>query len=149
MLIIHRGRLVSEGEPSDLRGGAAGKQIVRIEGRGALEAFEKAFGALGCEVSELRVVSGEGERALVRARLDATDDADLVERVFSAVAEAGLVLRELRRQEASLEDVFADLTTEDVGEDEEAAGEAAEEDSDAAEEEADHAEDDEDDEEAR
>ena len=33
------------------------------------------------------------------------------ERIFSAVAAAGLVLRGLKREQASLEDVFAALTT--------------------------------------
>jgi hypothetical protein len=42
------------------------------------------------------------------------DNTDVAERVFQAAAEAGVVLRELRREQTSLEDVFASLTTKEA-----------------------------------
>lgn len=107
VLIIHQGKMVSEGEPGGLRAGLVKKQLIRLEGRGAVGAWKKALGA----VPEVRVgkVATKGG-GLVTAKLEA-DHPDAVEAVFAAVVKAGLVLRELRRQEASLEDVFRDLTT--------------------------------------
>jgi ABC-2 type transport system ATP-binding protein len=115
VLILSKGRLVSEGTPGSLRGRAAGREIIRFEGRGAEDAFRKALAKLaGVTVDELRTVQGEGARALVRGRLTVADGGeDVAEAVFQAIAGAGLVLRELRRQETSLEDVFAELTTKE------------------------------------
>jgi len=125
VLIIHKGKLVSEGEPTTLRGQMAGRQVIQLEGRGAEAAFQAALDGLeGVRlVDAIRVVSGTGDAQVVRARLE-SDDPDAAERVFAAVAAAGLALRELRRREASLEDVFTDLTTTDeAAEDEPATNE--------------------------
>jgi hypothetical protein len=65
--------------------------------------------------ASVRSIGEASDASIVRAELE-SEDADVVERVFAAVVSAGLVLRELRRQEASLEDVFADLTTHDAEE---------------------------------
>ena len=55
----------------------------------------------------LQPISGDR----VEGRLESGGDPDASERIFRAVADAGLVLRELRSHQASLEDVFANLTT--------------------------------------
>ncbi len=114
VLIINKGRLVSVGQPTTLRSGTT-RQHVFVEVRGTRGAVEECLRG----VSSARVVSvgeagGYRDASVVRAELEA-EDADVVERVFAAVVGAGLVLRELRRQEASLEDVFADLTTKEAG----------------------------------
>ncbi|MFW5921010.1 MAG: hypothetical protein ACOCUS_04165, partial [Polyangiales bacterium] len=44
-------------------------------------------------------------------RVETDPGQQATEAVFRAVAEAGLALRELRTESATLEDVFADLTT--------------------------------------
>ncbi|QQR89272.1 MAG: hypothetical protein IPJ88_13810 [Myxococcales bacterium] len=51
---------------------------------------------------------------LVRARVEVDSDPQVAERIFEAASEAGVVLRELRAESASLEDVFAELTTTEV-----------------------------------
>jgi ABC-2 type transport system ATP-binding protein len=106
VLIIHKGRLVSEGDPRSLRSTSASQRI-HVEVRGAVHdvraCLERVERARVLDVAEAGV-------GTVRAELE-SDDADAVERVFAAVVQGGLVLRELRRQEASLEDVFAALTT--------------------------------------
>ncbi|HEY8428190.1 MAG TPA: ATP-binding cassette domain-containing protein, partial [Sandaracinaceae bacterium] len=109
VLIISKGRLVSEGDPSELRSRAT-KQELALEVRGSRDALVACLE----KVSDVRLVSTDAPRdgSIVRAKLEA-DDPDAGERVFAAVVAAGLVLRELRRQEASLEDVFADLTTKE------------------------------------
>jgi hypothetical protein len=47
---------------------------------------------------------------LIRLTLEA-ETIDVAERVFQTAAAANIVLRELRREQTSLEDVFATLTT--------------------------------------
>ncbi len=107
VLILSKGKLVSEGKPESLRDEIAGKETIKIVGRGAKDAFQKALGSIeGVTVGRLTEKDG-----LVTGDVEANGVADASERVFSAVAGAGLVLRELRRQQVSLEDVFADLTT--------------------------------------
>lgn len=114
VLILSRGRLVSEGTPGSLGSRAAGREVLRIEGRGTKQAFEEALASVAGLVVEGLEAEGEGARAIVRARLSlGANDDDLAESVFRAVAAAGLALRELRRQETSLEDVFAELTTKE------------------------------------
>lgn len=138
VLIISKGKLVSQGDPRALRGTGPSDRIqVEVRGesstvRGCLEAIE------GVSVVSIAGGSGasyRGVAAPVRAELESSDP-DAVERVFAAVVKAGLVLRELRRQEQSLEDVFADLTTDEEAADEEDAADAPEPDEEKEEEEA-------------
>lgn len=115
VLILHRGKLVSEGEPSALRG-VSSHQTISLTARAEPSALAEALDGLdGLRVAGIRKKKGvapDPERApVVTATIEAEGDPDAVERVFAAVAEAGIVLRELRHKHASLEDVFADLTT--------------------------------------
>src|SRR5690606_20352261 len=108
VLIINKGKLVSEGGPRALRGSGRSDRI-QVEVRGEAAAVRACLESVG-EVS-VAALTGGGETP-VRAELESSDP-DAVERIFAAVVEAGLVLRELRRHEQSLEDVFADLTTDE------------------------------------
>ena len=115
VLIIHDGRLVGEGAPGDLRAAGAGGQILALEARaprGRLEAIVRGVVGVG-SVLDASMLDPESDAApRVRLRVEASG-ADVAEAIFQAVAEAGLRLRELRRESMSLEDVFARLTTED------------------------------------
>ncbi len=123
VLIINKGRLVSEGDPRALRGATTSADRIQVEVRGELEAARASLES----VTGVKVLSasGGGDEP-VRAELEASDD-DAVERVFAAVVKAGLVLRELRRQERSLEDVFVNLTTHEATTAEESADDEDEE----------------------
>jgi ABC-2 type transport system ATP-binding protein len=114
VLILDRGRLVSSGKPDELRLGGDGLRGLWLEA--------KVDGARLCDL--LTAVPGvrgvtlpEGSAAeVVRARVE-TSGAEIdqvAERVFRAVANAGIDLRELKREDRSLEDVFARLTTNDA-----------------------------------
>ena len=111
VVIIDQGKLVSTGAPGQLRGGGAGEQILTVEARADEDALVKALSDVhGLKPSpEVQTLGG----GVVRARLETTADAedDVSEDVFHAIAQAGLALRELRREAASLEDVFTRLTT--------------------------------------
>ena len=113
VLIIHRGRLVGEGEPGQLRIASQGGQVITLEGRAERARLEQVVGAVaGVRViAEATVLSVEPP--IVRLKLE-VDGGEVAEAVFKAVAQAGLVLRELRREQTSLEDVFAKLTTREA-----------------------------------
>ncbi len=112
VLILNKGQLVSEGDPARLRDGATGQEEVVLSGRGDEAAFRAALEVV--EGVRIKSISGraDGERTLVSATLEASDP-DAAEHVFRAIADAGLTLRELRRKQASLEDVFSRLTTKE------------------------------------
>jgi len=112
VLIIHQGKLVGEGRPDELRSRAAqgAGQFVVLEGRGSMSQFDEAVRSVP---AVQRVAHAEHEDGIVRMRIETEPRAEVAEDVFRAVAKAGLALRELRREAASLEDVFAHLTTAD------------------------------------
>jgi ABC-2 type transport system ATP-binding protein len=116
VLIIHEGRLVGEGTPGDLRvQGVSGQQIT-VEARGdreqVLAVLARVEGVR--KVVESSVLQPDPVNPLVRARLETEANPSIAEAIFSAAASAGFVLRELRRDKTSLEDVFASLTTEEA-----------------------------------
>jgi ABC-2 type transport system ATP-binding protein len=103
VVIIDRGQLKFTGRPDELRGGSA----IAIEARAEPERIRSALAGVEGVLS----IASDG----FKARLEVTGDLDAcAERVFRAVANAGIDLRELRRAEASLEDVFARLTTQEA-----------------------------------
>jgi ABC-2 type transport system ATP-binding protein len=110
VLIIHRGKLVGEGAPGELRKAGEGVQVYALEGRGERERFESVLKNVE-GVTKILDVALLDKDAL-RIRLEAKSGAD--EAIFSAIAGSGLVLRELKREQTSLEDVFASLTTTEV-----------------------------------
>jgi ABC-2 type transport system ATP-binding protein len=114
VLIINKGRLVGEGVPGELRSAEQGGQVLVVEARAARGELEATLTAVPgvrrvLDVSELE----EGAPPLVRVRLG-VEAREVAEAVFAASAKAGFTLRELRREQSSLEDVFASLTTADA-----------------------------------
>lgn len=108
VIIINKGRIVGEGAPADLRVSGSGGEVIVLEGKGELARFSETVD----RVKGVRRImdSATLDGGHVRLRLEA-DSADVAEDVFAAIAEAGLRLRELHREQTSLEDVFASLTT--------------------------------------
>jgi ABC-2 type transport system ATP-binding protein len=113
VLIIHRGRLVGEGEPGSLRAARAGEQVLIVEAHADRAKVEGLFGKLDGVLRIADVTVLQGDPPLVRARIEA-GAGEVAEAVFRAASGAGVVLRELRRDQASLEDVFTNLTTRDA-----------------------------------
>lgn len=110
VVIIDEGRVVGEGDPRTLRGRAGGARLVHFIGLGTTEAYRRALE--GMEVVALDALAIPGEAEGVRGRVSLGEEAR-VEDVFRAIAAAGLALRELRSEAASLEEVFTSLTTEE------------------------------------
>ena len=114
VLILHNGELKLEGATSSIRltMGGQSAQLLSLVGRGERAALEAAVaGASGVR----RIVDAHDlDGGLVRLRIEAEGRPEVAEDVFRSVAAAGLVLRELRSEAISLEDVFAQLTTQDA-----------------------------------
>jgi ABC-2 type transport system ATP-binding protein len=125
VLIIDRGRVVGEGAPSELRTRSESVAGLVLEGRGAQARFEETLRAVpGVRaIGEVTVLEASASEPLLRITL-AVDSPDVADAVFPALAQAGLKLRELRRQETSLEEVFASLTHHDRAAEAAAAAEA-------------------------
>lgn len=111
VVIIKQGRKVAEGVPSTLRTTAEGKQVVRLAGPGEAEAFERALDGLGA----VRGISVDKAAPAGTVRLAITTEPgdEAIDAIFRSVVAAGLGLRELSREQVALEDVFAELTTEE------------------------------------
>ncbi len=123
VMIIDRGRLVESGTAAELARRVQGGAEVRLVLRGDAEAFaaslRKHLAEARCEAGEGREMAegekvaagGEGGTDETRLRLFHPDrEAPLAESAFRAAVEAGAVLLEMRRGQASLEDVFHRLT---------------------------------------
>lgn len=115
VIIIDKGRLVSSGRPEELRGGGEGLRSLTLEARAPVEKLQAALSTLEGALRGAPSIEPIGGDGVVRARLEVQGAAldRTAERVFRAVADAGIDLRELKREDASLEDVFARLTTQE------------------------------------
>jgi ABC-2 type transport system ATP-binding protein len=115
VIILDKGRLVSVGRPDELRSAGEGVRALLLEARVEASLLKSAL----TNVSSLRgapTLSVVGDQGVVRARVE-VNAAELdraAEQVFRAVADAGIDLRELKREDTSLEDVFARLTTQEA-----------------------------------
>ncbi len=111
-VIIRAGQKVSEGRLDELRAVSKGAQILKLAGPGPFERFLEVL--VGLPVVRRCVHEPGGYRddgSTSRFLLEIEPGNEAVDAVFRAVVSAGLTLRELRRDGATLEDVFADLTT--------------------------------------
>jgi len=106
LLILSRGRMAAEGSVAGLlasRSGAA-RYVVEVEGQGAAEALGALAGVAGHRAEP---VDGR-----LRVHLEARGDEELRPAIFSLARDRGWTLWELHREQASLEQVFRDLTSE-------------------------------------
>jgi ABC-2 type transport system ATP-binding protein len=108
VVIIHKGKVVREGAPDELRA-ASGRErafVLRTKANG--DAITAALdGMSGLRGTDVRADAG-ATRVIVRV---ADESDDVAETIFARVAKAGLSLRELTEAKgASLEDVFSLLT---------------------------------------
>jgi len=113
VMIIDRGRLVESGTAAELARRVQGGAEVRLVLRGDVEAFAACLRRRLAE-ADCRTEGGPvepPEEGGTRLRLLHPDrESPLAEAAFRAAVEADAVILELRRGEASLEDVFHRLT---------------------------------------
>lgn len=110
-IVIDRGRLVAEGTIEELRARQKASTVT-IRARDPKRAAEAAISATS-GVSLLSAVTDDAasERRTLRVSLDSTQNADsLVEALVHALTQAGVGLHAIVPEQASLEQVFSELT---------------------------------------
>jgi ABC-2 type transport system ATP-binding protein len=111
VLIIDKGRIVADGDPDQLAGSMEGGVAYRIAVVGDRAEVEAAFGSAPFLASI--AFAGESDGAHL-FDLRGKDKAEIGEEIFRFAVDREFVLRELHREVASLESVFASLTVGDV-----------------------------------
>jgi ABC-2 type transport system ATP-binding protein len=108
VIIIAGGRIVEQGSPQALRDKLSAKARVIAELRGPAGEIEKSTRALE-GVQGLEVSSSDG---WVRLAVQPQAERDIREDLYKLATSKGWSLRELRREGATLEDFFVQVTTQ-------------------------------------
>ena len=109
VMIIAHGRLVANGTPDELTKLFAGEREVHLEVKGEKAAVQAALRA----VEGAGDVSCKAENGVTHAVLRPQNGADVREGAFWACAKASLPILEMRTEQASLEEIFLELTQGD------------------------------------
>lgn len=112
VLIIDQGRLIADGSPQQLSQMQGGGQVLTLLVKADEQRARAALEGLSGLVSLEAVPDAEG----TRLRLTPAEGADLREGVFTRLSAGGLVILEMKRESATLEDVFLKLTEAKEGE---------------------------------
>lgn len=107
-IIIASGKIVASGSPQELRDRFSARAKFVAEVRGPARDVESGVRALP-GVQKVDVSSDDG---WVRLSIDAGDERDIREDVFKLSSSKAWSLRELRREGATLEDFFVQVTAE-------------------------------------
>ncbi|MGD1908126.1 MAG: ABC transporter ATP-binding protein [Leptolyngbyaceae cyanobacterium] len=110
--IINRGQVVAIDSPEALMNKLAGELTYEVEVRGDHAAIQHHLDAVA-GVAQVEDLSPDSNVAPHRFRVTAHQGAVPGEAIAATLINAGLGLGELRRHQASLEDVFLNLTTEE------------------------------------
>lgn len=111
VVIISHGKLVASDTPEDLRRRLQGGMSVRMEVRGPKEEVLNEFAQFPGVVK-----TNHWERdGVVTLILITEKDRDIREDLFITVSRKGWVLRELKLEGASLEEIFVQITTQEEG----------------------------------
>ena len=105
IIVIARGRIVAEGTAAELRRRFSQSPVYRAAFGGRVPAREALLALPGVES-----VEEEPGESLTRVRVECAFDADPSEGIFRTAVSKGWVLRELKREELSLEEIFVRLT---------------------------------------
>jgi ABC-2 type transport system ATP-binding protein len=110
VIIVNEGRIAASGTPAELaaqaRGGTYYSLLLRAPESLALPALSRLDGVK----SAIREATAGTPDGWIKVRVDCGEKADLGEAIFHAIARNGWSLSELRRETASLEHVFRQLT---------------------------------------
>ncbi len=109
VLIINEGKIVADGSPEELQSSFRGKEQIYLELKtSSVDVPTKLANLENVEKVEEIQSSGDG---LKKFNLQCAKGADLRENIFRLAVENNWVLLEMRKQQASLEEVFRQLTT--------------------------------------
>ncbi|MGB7062204.1 MAG: ATP-binding cassette domain-containing protein [Candidatus Zixiibacteriota bacterium] len=109
VLIINEGRIVADGSPAELQSSFQGKEQVYLELKAPSEDVEGKLANLE-NVENVRQIASDGDGSK-KFTIECAEGVDLREKLFRLAVENSWVLLEMRKEQASLEDVFRQLTT--------------------------------------
>jgi ABC-2 type transport system ATP-binding protein len=109
VLIINEGRIVADGSPAELQSGFQGKERIYLELKTPSGEVQDKLASLE-KVEKVEQIESNGDD-MKKYTLECAQGVDLREKLFRLAVENGWVLLEMRREQASLEDVFRQLTT--------------------------------------
>jgi ABC-2 type transport system ATP-binding protein len=109
VLIINEGRIVADGSPAELQSSFQGKEQIYLELRTPLEDVRSKLANLE-NVDKVEQIASDGD-GLKKFTIECATGVDLREKLFRLAVENSWVLLEMRKEQASLEDVFRQLTT--------------------------------------
>lgn len=111
VLIINKGRIVASGTSQELRAKHKDKALIRVkiegEGKGLLKTLEDIKGVVRVMKLDRNV-----EKGYSLFEVETSSESDLRKEITQAVVGGGFDLVEVQREGKTLEDVFAELTTE-------------------------------------
>ncbi len=111
VLIIHRGRLIADARPDELRAHGATALRIDVEARASKEALAALLRGLpGVASVEPLETAASGD---ARVRVSASDGADPRDAIARALVDAGMGLRTISVAAATLEEVFLELVTKE------------------------------------
>lgn len=109
VLIINEGKIVADGSPTELQSSFRGKEQIYLELKAPVEDVEiKLTNLENVEKVERLKTNGDD---LKKFSIECSKGVDLREKLFRLAVENNWVLLEMRQKQASLEDVFRQLTT--------------------------------------
>ncbi len=109
VLIINEGKIVADGSPAELQSSFQGQEQIYIELKAPFDDVETKLANLeNVEKVEEILSNGDG---LKKFTVQCAKGVDLREKLFRLAVENNWVLLEMRKEQASLEDVFRQLTT--------------------------------------
>lgn len=109
VLIINEGRMVADGSPTELQSSFQGKEQIYLELKTPSQDVQGKLASLE-NVENVERISTEGDD-LKKFTVECTKGVDLRENLFRLAVENDWILLEMRQEQASLEDVFRQLTT--------------------------------------
>ncbi|MEM9512298.1 MAG: ABC transporter ATP-binding protein [Cyanobacteria bacterium P01_E01_bin.48] len=116
VVIVNRGRMAATGTPAELTQQLAGSQQVSLEIGGEQQTIVAAIHRIsGINLQQLEKLPTDTnvDRWTARVNKTGTDDA-WIKDLAAILVKAGLDLYEIQRSQASLEDIFLQLTTEET-----------------------------------
>ncbi len=109
VLIINQGRIVADGSPAQLQSSFQGKELIYLELKSAPADVKSKLAGLQ-NVEKVEQIGSDGD-PVKKLTIECTQGSDLREQLFRMAVENNWVLLEMRKEQASLEDVFRQLTT--------------------------------------
>ncbi len=109
IIIIDHGKIIADAPRDEIQNLAGGTETTLARIKGPRQEVENKLRQIP-HVKEITVIETKGDGGYAEFQLRTDSKEEIGEKVFNAVKENGWTLSELRRQRATLEDVFRKLT---------------------------------------